>query len=44
MTVDGYNLKYVGPNESTTTIANVSETTGAPSQLRMKTLIITYSE
>ena len=44
MTVDGDNLKYVGPNESTTTIANVSETTGAPSQLRMKTLIITYSE
>ena len=44
MTIDGDNLKFEGPNESTATVANVSETTGAPSQLRMKTLIITYTE
>lgn len=44
MTIDGDNLKFAGPNESTATVANVSETTGAPSQLRMKTLVITYAE
>ena len=44
MTIDGDNLKFNGPNASTATVTNVSETTGAASQLRMKTLVITYSE
>lgn len=44
MTIDGTNLKFTGPNASTATIANTSETTGAPSQLRMKKLKITYAE
>lgn len=44
MTVDGNNLKYTGPNASTATVTNVSETTGAPSQLRMKTLKLTYAK
>lgn len=44
MTIDGNNLKYSGPNASSATISNTSSTTGAPSQLRMKTLIITYAK
>ena len=44
MTIDGTSLKYTGPNASTASIANTSSTTGAPSQLRMKTLKITYAE
>ena len=44
MTIDGNNLKYTGPNASTATVTNISETTGAPSQLRMKTLKITYAQ
>ena len=44
MTIDGTSLKYTGPNASTATIANTSSTTGAASQLRMKTLKITYAE
>lgn len=44
MTVDGTSLKYTGPNASTATVANTSSTTGAASQLRMKTLKITYAE
>lgn len=44
MTIDGTSLKYTGPNASTANIANTSATTGAPSQLRMKTLKITYAE
>ena len=44
MTVSGSSLKYTGPNATTATVANVSETTGAPSQLRMKTLVITYAQ
>ena len=42
MTVDGVNLKYSGPNASSATVANTSTGTGAPSQLRMKILKITY--
>ena len=44
MTIDGLNLKFAGPNASTANIANASTTTGAPSQLRMMTLKITYAE
>ena len=44
MTIDGTNLKFSGPNASSATIANTSETTGGASQLRMKTLIITYAK
>ena len=44
MTVDGTSLKYTGPNASTATVANTSSTTGAASQLRMKTLKITYAQ
>ena len=44
MTIDGTSLKYTGPNASTANIANTSTTTGAPSQLRMKALKITYAE
>ena len=44
MTVSGDNLTFTGPNASTATVANVSETTGAPSQLRMKTITITYAK
>lgn len=44
MTIDGDNLTFSGPNASTATVVNASETTGAASQLRMKTLIITYAE
>jgi len=42
MTIDGTSLKFTGPNASTATVKNVSTGTGAPSQLRMKTIIITY--
>lgn len=44
MTIDGTSLKYTGPNASTATVANTSTTTGGASQLRMKTLKITYAE
>ncbi len=44
MTIDGLKLKFDGPNASTANIANASTTTGAPSQLRMMTLKITYAE
>ena len=44
MTIDGTSLKYTGPNASTANVANTSSTTGAASQLRMKTLKITYAE
>lgn len=44
MTIDGLKLKFAGPNASTANIANASTTTGAPSQLRMMTLKITYAE
>lgn len=44
MTIDGLNLKFAGPNASTANVANASTTTGAPSQLRMMTLKITYAE
>lgn len=44
MTIDGTSLKFTGPNASTATVANASSTTGAASQLRMKTLIITYAK
>jgi hypothetical protein len=44
MTIDGTSLKFTGPKASTATIANTSSTTGAPSQLRMETLKITYAE
>lgn len=44
MTIDGNNLKYTGPNSSSATVSNTSSTTGAPSQLRMKTLKITYAK
>jgi len=44
MTVDGSSLKFTGPNASSATVANVSSTTGAPSQLRMKVLTITYAK
>lgn len=42
MTIDGTSLKYTGPNASTATVANISTVTGAPSQLRMKSITITY--
>lgn len=42
MTIDGTSLKYTGPNASTATVANISTGTGAPSQLRMKSITITY--
>ena len=44
MTVNGTSLKFNGPNASTATVKNVSETTGAASQVRMKTLKITFAE
>ena len=44
MTIDGLKLKFAGPNASTANVANASTTTGAPSQLRMMTLKITYAE
>ncbi len=44
MTIDGTSLKFNGPNASTATVANISTTTGAASQLRMKALTITYAK
>ena len=43
MTIDGSLLKSTGLNESKVTIANTSTQTGAPSQLRMTQLKITYA-
>ena len=44
MTVDGTSLKFTGPNASTATVTNTSESTGGASQVRMKTLKITYAK
>lgn len=42
--VDGVNVTVSGISSLATTLANISATTGAPSQIRIKTLQITYAE
>jgi hypothetical protein len=43
MTADGATLKFAGPNASVATVTNTSTTTGAPSQLYIVTLKISYA-
>ena len=42
--ISGDDLKITGINATSTTLTNTSTTTGAPSQLRMKKIVITYTE
>ena len=43
-TIDGDNLIFTGVNASSVTVSNISETTGAASQVRWEQLIITFAE
>ena len=44
MTIDGTKLKATGINNSTITVKNISEGSGAATQLRLENLIINYAE
>ena len=44
VSISGDDLLISGINASKVTLTNVSSTTGAPSQLRAKSIVITYAE